>query len=413
MVSIPQARNSGAQFRPRIMSGFLDKDYQYGIHITLDADAVAFRWHQPTDTYETIVLSTVADNHLDLPLYFPNDGHYNLAIGVDDQDNVWISGNHRPTGFINPTSTHLLRCTNVEDFTNPASWDGSSTDHHYDLSTIPNPRNYCYHLFERMTDGTLLHFPSQMRPMEETWSSIGNRCWLGFKRRAGAWSPIVSDGTFGLADFDNYGIQRIYVSNVLVEARPEGDRVHVSGTWRDGDHAENQKWFWYIYSDHPDLTQWRYLTVDEPGSAIQPMPLDPTNMELSLITSAPHWSANSRLSLYIEDDGTPSIFVSVENTSDIHRCFWQEGWQSELVTERKGSEIRFKGQKYGQSNGPGRLGLRNQSNDLVMLGPQIATLYDYRPDPVWLRERDVYAVVIGETDTPIVWTIGDGSKRGI
>ena len=389
------------------MSGFLDKDYQYGIHIKLDGGAVAFRWHQPMGVYETIDLETVVSNHLDLPLFFPDDGHYNLSLGVDDQDNVWISGNHRPTSQIDPTTTHLLRCTNVEDFTNPASWEGSSTDHHYNLSTHPNPRNYCYHIFERMTDGTLLHFPSQIRPMGESWSTVGNRCWLGFKRKAGAWSPIVSDGTFGRADFEGYGIQRIYISSVLVEAREEGDRVHVFGAWRDGDFAENQKWFFYIYSDN--LTEWRYLT--EEGSAVQPMPLDPTNMHGSLITSAPDWSTNARLSLFIEDDGTPSIFITVQDTSDVLRCYWQDGWKSEPKHVNVSSELRFRGQKYGQSNASGRLGLRNQSNQLVMLGPHIATLYDYRPDPVWLRERGVYAVVIGETDTPIVWTIGDGSKR--
>lgn len=393
------------------MSGFLNKGYLYGVHVTLSAGVVAFRWHQPTGVYETVDLSTVAGNHLELPLHSPSDGHWDLALGVDDQDNVFISGNHRPSTFQQVSTTHLLRCTNVQDFTNPSSWIGEPTPH-YDGLGDPSAGTTsinCYHLFERMTDGTLLHFPSIVRLL----GTPGHRAWGGFKRRGGTWSNIVDGDYFGLPG-DGSTASRIYINSVLVQRRVSGDRVHVTGVWREspGTDAIHQKHYFYIYSDHPDLQEWRHLTVDPPGWAVQTMPITWDTRLGAAITSGPDWTEGGRKSIYIDPaTESPSILIQDRDTPNIFRCYWQPGtgWQSENVSNFT-SELSWNSQRYRRTNGPGRMGLRDDLGTLVMLGPQVANVYTYTYDPVWLREKNIFATCMGEDDTPKVWTIGDGAR---
>lgn len=413
MVSMPHSRNPSTAFGPKVMSGFLNKDILYGVHVTLTAGAVAFKWDKTTGNYETVDLSSVAGNHLELPLHNPDDGHWDLAVGVDDQDNMFITGNHRPSSFQVVATTHLLRCANPDDFTNPSSWVAEPTTHWDDLGDpAAGTRSVnCYHLFDRMTDGTLLHFPS----IAVSLDLLHHRAWGGFKRKNGVWSDIIDGGFFAIPN-NTVEAARVYITAVLIEPRAEGDRVHINGIWRvyPGIDANTAEQPFYIYTDDPGLTTWRYLKVGAPGYGVQPMPLEWDTRTTATVTSFDTWSEGSVPSIYINPaTSAPSFYWRVRDTSTRRRCFWTPGvgWGYEDTTEPLHiMEIQWKGERWRRSNGPGRCGFRNNSNQLVMYGPQIANVYTYTFDPVWLRERNVIAACIGEGDTPKVWTIGDGAR---
>jgi Right handed beta helix region len=185
----PNSRNGSNNAGPQIMSGFLNKDYMYGIHITLDSNAVAFRWHEPTNTYQTFDLTLISSNELELPLVVPSDDHYTLNVGVDNLDRMYIIGNHHDSSDTPiPTTPHFVRCTNTSDFTNVASWSVQPATHFQNLDNDASPITYCYHLFERLTDGTLLHFLSQS---EGGGAGSNGRDWLAFKCISGVWTPLI------------------------------------------------------------------------------------------------------------------------------------------------------------------------------------------------------------------------------
>jgi hypothetical protein len=121
----PLTINASQSSDPQIMCGFLDSSYIYGTHVKLNGHAVAFRYHVTTDTYETIDISTIASNHMDMPIYDVDDDHYALSVGVDDQDTMFITGNHHD-GISGATTSHVIQCNNVGAFITTVSTEPRS-----------------------------------------------------------------------------------------------------------------------------------------------------------------------------------------------------------------------------------------------------------------------------------------------
>lgn len=415
-----QPTGIGDSTTPNVMSGFLNKDYLYGVHIKLNGDAVAFRWNSLTDVYETILLSTVASNHLDLPLFDLMDTHYALCVGVDDQDNVFIVGNHHEL-LSNPTTTHMIRCSNVNAFTNPASWSAASTAHYDGLDNRPgaDPNGYTYNHFERMTNGTLLHFFSQ----SDDPGDAQGRDYLAFKRVAGVWSAVRGDGHFATTE-DGLPTEadRVYITGLLVEpggAVGGGDRVHFAGLWRtDNSDANSQQAPFYLYSDN--LTTWRYKAL--PSDGIQSMPITWSTRSNAEINVAPTFSPSGTWSLYVDPTtGFPEVIIRDGDTpSDWVILAWTAGgWTSTLLPAQAGfaRDFVFQGEKWRRVHTVGRLGVRRVSDSqLIRMGTAITTSannFSATHDPVWLRERGIFAICIGDGDEPKVWTLGNGAKAQV
>ena len=413
----PNPRNGCNTIGPQVMSGYLDKDYLYGVHILLDSDAVAFRWHEPTDTYETILLSDVVSNQLELPLFLPSDDHYALAVGVDNQDTMYIVGNHHEGLDGPPTKMHFIKCDDVTDFENPASWSAQSTSHYDGLDSIAgaSPLTYTYDLMERLSDGTLLHFLSQ----SDTNPNTRGRDWLAFKCISGTWTPLIGDGHFATTEAvaDGTGANRAYINGLHVEKDGGGagvDRVHVYGIWRTEDEDPlSQKAPYYLYSDN--LTTWKYKGNPD---GTQTMPITWDNRSNAEISSAPSFSRNVRMGVYVDGSGYPAIIVREEATSTYVRLYWNgTAWATEDYETLNGEvrEFRLKGQRYVRYVTSLRVAIKNKdTNKTFRIGNTVQTsgaTYSPNHDPVWLRERGVYAVNIGSGDTPRVFTFGNGSKR--
>lgn len=421
--SYPHIQNGSNSIVPQVMSGFLNKDYLYGVHIITSSDAVAFRWHEPTDTYQTILLSSVASNHLELPLFDPTDDHFCLAVGVDDQDNMFVAGNHHdhlggPLGGP-PTTTHVIRYNPASgSFTNSAAWSAASTAHYDGLDSEPgaNPGTYTYHLFERLTNGTLLHFLSQ----SEIAGDARGRDWLGFKRINGAWSAIVSDGHFATTVNGPVGeANRVYLGGVTVQPNGGGagvDRTHVVGVWRiDNVFAESSRDPFYIYSD--DLTTWRFRA--HPTNGTQTMPITWFNRAGATISSAPTIPYMGH-GVYVDPDtGFPAVICTDGDTGLTYRLTWTgTTWDSTLNATEGGQrrDVLLKGVRWRRaSTASGRLVLRRHSdNKTIALGTAIrisGVNFSANHDPIWLRERGVYAVNVGDGDSPKVVTWGRGARR--
>jgi hypothetical protein len=229
---------------------------------------------------------------------------------------------------------------------------------------------------------------------------------------------VVGDGHFAITPMvadNSIPIQanRAYIPGIYVEAHPSGDRIHVYGIWRTLNTSPlSQQQPWYLYSD--DTSTWKTIT-----GAVHPMPIDWNNRGPAQITSAPSFSSATRQGVYVDPQTRyPYIIVRFEDEDqNFVRLGWNGSqWTSTVYPQQGGEErdINLKGVYWRRVNSPNRLGLRRDSDAFtVYIGGQVATTgtqFTANHDPVWLRERGVYAVCVGNGDTPKMWTFGGGAK---
>lgn len=415
-MAFPANRNGSNSMTPQVMAGFLDSNYLYGAYIKTGGGAVAYRWHEPTNVYQTIDLSTVASNQLELPMFDLTDDHYSLVVGVDSQDNVFITGNHHDN-LSSPAKYHFLQCTNVSDFTNAASWAAASTAHFINLATTPSAGNYTYSIFDRLTNGTLLHFMSQ----SEAPGNSRGRDWLAFKRVAGTWSALLASGghfaTSAADDPQGTTADRVYINGIVVEPRGANEYVHAWGIWRTEDElAASQQAPFYIYANASDLGTWYYKRNG--GDLAQTMPITWANRSTAEITSAPATSTAIRLGIYIDPSTFyPAVTVRDINTATYKRLSWNgTAWASTDATARSGQPREFDigGVLWVRHNTTGRVALTRVSDSKqILIGSNVVTAgenFSANPCPIWLRERGVFATCIGDGDTPLVFTLGNSVR---
>jgi|GEM_PF-3627816 len=424
----PHPRNGSNNSGPLCMSGFLNKNFLYGTWIRDGGDALAWKWNKSANTLETILLSTVASNELELPIYDLTDDHYALPCGVDDLDNMFIIGNHHDNNS-SPTKRHFLRHNPANGaFTNAASWSVQSSSHYDGLDDVSGAGSgqYTYHLFERLTNGTLLHFLSQ----SDTLGDARGRDWLAFKRVAGTWSTLVGDGHFattindGVAGFAG-AADRVYITGLYVEPNGGGagvDRIHTYGIWRtDNVEASSQQLPFYLYADSNALTVWKYKANG--GDGTQTMPITWTDKANAQISSCPVTSHSARMGVYVDPaTGFPAVIVRDQGTSDYVRLSWTgTTWDTTAATAQGGEhrDVLFEGVRWRRINtitpATNRLALTRHGAapaHVIQIGDGIRTgeSYSGSHDPVWLREQGVYAVAVGDGTTPKVFTVGENSR---
>lgn len=407
----PNTRNTG-----NVMSGFLDSDYVYGTHIKNDGECLAFRWHYPTGNVETIDMRSIAGNAMDMPLEDLNDGHYTLETGVDDQDHVFIAGNHHEN-VSRPNTPHLIQCTNVGDFTNPSSWILANTDHWSATSDAGNhPGLYTYHQFDRYSDGTLVQVSSQS---DNPGYSRG-RDVIGFRRQAGVWTALASDGhiaeTFNVPNNSGPANRVYFLSIRITKLQNNNERLHYYGIWRTADFdANSQKAPFYIYSDDKGAT-WYNVSGE-----LQAMPRTWANRASAEITPAPTYSPTTRNSLVIDPiTQAPTVVIRNENTTEYWRITWQpatQQWTHTIYDISGGAtrEHRWKGEIWVQHtrNWQATLTRLAQPRVYISIGgrqPRAAgTLVTHCP--VLLREKDLLVFNIGNGDMPVLRTLGDNARR--
>lgn len=436
MVTYPHRRNGNNTMMPQCMSGYLDKDVLYGTYIKTDAHALAYKWRRDTGVLETIDLSTVASNQLELPLIAPNDSHYGLVLGATEQDKLYIPGNHHDQSDDPiPTKAHFIRCDDVDDFENPASWSAASTAHWATTSefdegppgTQHSGLGLCYHLMERLSNGTLIHMMSQS---ENAGLGSRGRDYLAWKNVAGAWVPLITggDGHFAVtqATFpQGVNADRVYITTLQVQkngnASRTGDRIHAQGIWRtlNEDPVNSQKRPFYIYSD--DLgTVWKAA-----DGTTMTMPLTWANFTAAEVNDAPDYSVSVRPGLIIDEDTNyPSFIIGVESTSDLREySFNGVDWDWTPYAPPVGGYLhRFmiNGEVWVRFESGRRQGLYNEATGVrIYMGGAINmdsplgafdTYGANNPDPIWLRDDGILAMCIGEGNTPKIVTFGNNAQ---
>lgn len=425
MGAFPLSINGSGSHGPQCMSGFVDKNYLYGVWVKLNGYPIAYRWHRPTDTMETFEISTIDSDPYDTPIYDVTDSHYATAVGVSPNvdataDEMWFAGNHHDGNDIPAvTSGHLIKCSDVENFTDPDSWSAASIAHYSGLDNTAPDNTYTYHHFARLSDGTLLHFLTQ----SEQGTDSRGRDLLGFKYVTGVWSPLVSNGHFATCNSVASGTEpgdeanRVYITEVYVD---HNDRVHVTGIWRYADEdATSGNKPWYIYADAPFLNTWYNKAVG--GDVVHAMPLTWANRAGAEITGTPLTSHRSGKSLYVDPDtGYPRVIYSDQGTGNMYAFTWTAlGWTNALLPAQ-GGEFRdelWRGQRWRRMHtSAGRITLARAAGGLfINVGPGVKTSlsnFSANPDPVWLIEEDTYAICVAEDgDTPKIWLLpGKGPK---
>ncbi len=401
---------------PQCMSGFVNNDYLYGVWVKMNAFPVAYRWDSLTNTFEIFDLSTIAGDPLDTPTYIVSDTHYAYHVGVAPDaagtaDEMYIAGNHHDSADgTSPTTGHFVKCSNVADFTNPASWSLIDDVLWDSLDGDPNPQTYTYHHFDRLSNGTLLHFFSQ----SEAFNVSRGRDYLAFKLIEGVWSPIVSNGHFAItntvASGDTPGDEanRVYVQAIYVD---KNDRVHVTGNWRYADaDGTSGNGAWYLYSDNL-ITWFHKATLG--GDVAHTMPLTWANRAGAEITGQPPTMHSGRKSLYVDPvTGFPRVVIRDQGTSNFYAFFWTvTGWSNELLPAQGGEhqDVLWRGERWRRTNSTTRVSLSRAAGGLTIpIGTGIKSAgvnYSMNPDPIWLRERDVYTICLGDGDDPLIYQL--------
>jgi hypothetical protein len=423
---LPDKANGSNSQAPQVMSGFADPDYLYGIHVKLDGHCLAFRWHRPTDTMETVDISTLVSNRLEMPLFDIEDGHYILTVGVTWDDLVYIVGNHHDhlAGIDNP---HLIRCNDVTDFTNPASWVAPAAAYFTGLDNSVLDDTYTYHSWERTTDGSLIHMLSQSEGGGDF--SVG-RDILAFINLTGTttWTPLISgapDGHFATTpvDYTTTVANRVYINGLHVEAGGDdagtGDRIWVLLIWRtDNEEANSQQAPLVAYCDMTDRTTWYGMDGAARTIANGDLPFHWDNRADAEVT--PDISPTTRYGVAVDPaNHEPSILTVDGIAGPLVRWRWDSNtsaWVEESPTDRQGFEREFflDGERWVRYNDAGRMALTRISDETtVYMGNAVQASGSVEPNwcPVWLREQGVIAFNVGNGDEPLVWTFGDGATR--
>lgn len=435
-------RNGGSASVPKFMES-VDGTKQYGVLIRADWGITVWRRVLPTVGHTADDRWTYYDLSLDpdaiavgLDYINPVDDHWDVGIGVDDQNRLHVVGNsHQNLVWEGISSLRYVR-SGADDITD---WHPGISGAYPFSSTGVN--NHTYNQFERLADGTLLWFMSQG---EAIGSSLG-RDWIWTHLPPGSgttWKVPGNPSTTGAAhlaisETDTSGTvaNRVYVNGVFVV--PAGwygntaQELHVHGIWRTLDEdATSQQQPFYFYSDNIALSiatagsHWRVAG----GAAMTGFPLTWFNRATAQVTTAPSRSTNGSPCMVLDHFGQPHmLYRNGVGATDFVRCWYSKSaaaWQSDPLLSGSdpldpqdwsagGAMARVRNDlfflaSYGNRVKVHNLGSVNDHFSFVMGGPA-TNGYHALPEPCALRRHTV-SVMIPNGDTPAVYDFGNGYR---
>lgn len=409
------------------MVGYLDRNFVYGTHAKVDSTALGYKYNRTTGALQTIDLTTVVANRLELPFWRPTDDHYGLVCGVDKLDNFHICGNAHDAVDAVSANMHHVVCTNVAAFTNPASWVAGS-EPGAALDNSANGGTYTYHWFDRLTNGDALWFMSQSYARGDS----RGRNVLAYRNTAGGdiWTPLLSSGgRFHVSARDmpqGTTADRAYAGMPIVDPQYDTngnflyDVVYYSGTWRTMDEdAESQQDPFVIWARSTNFDAW--FSID--GTPVT-MPFAWGTRAPATIPFGVRFHTTGRTP-WISPGDPPKQFAQVVRNGNstvgdgsMHRLAWNGTVWSETTDIMAGSnpvEVNLHRNQHGYLwNGFGRVVYRGISGSpTYYIGGNISTLaaggtgnFIPRQCPVLLREEKLFLANIGDGDTPRIFTIG-------
>jgi hypothetical protein len=148
------------------------------------------------------------------------------------------------------------------------------------------------------------------------------------------------------------------------------------------------------------------------------MPLTWAGRTNAEIAGTPATSESQRSSLYIDPStGYPAILVRDGATTDYDRFYWNgTAWASEAYPAWAGilKDVLFKGERWIRTVTSGRALLRKPDNSQsIYIGGAITTSGAspaFNHCQILLRTKGIYAINIGDGDTPVIWCYGKGAK---
>jgi hypothetical protein len=440
---------AGDTSSPQIMRAWSNPYVVCGTMGMPDGGGFAYRWDLRTNSFVTFNLMTMTaggGNPIELPFYDIEDGHYQLASAMDDQDKLHVLGNHHD-GHPQPAAgMHYVVCndTSPSGFVNQASWvvpadaePGATLDSSADGGT------YTYQYFDRLSDGRLILFQSQS---PARLNSRG-RCVLAWIKSGGAaWAPLMGGATanarFMQTDSSatlDVEADRAYVGQLIIEPRNGFDWVHFGGHWRTNDAtADSQQQPFYLVAKSTDFTQW--YTADgliyPRGASVYPsttrsMPITWFNRGAATITGLPGRNYLGSLSMWIDPNtgsdtapGFPTITIrngdslggnlaagtSIPTNTWLNYTWNGSAWVFVTAPNFTGvmREFIIGGYRMVRTNQGTRVNLRNVATGKnVALGLKVrtnGTSFSPTPCPVWLREgKFVCNVNDGATPKVQMW----------
>ena len=441
----PHWRNCTDNQRPGCMLGFLDKTKLYGTHILRDAsDAYAWKYDLTTGSMDTVLISTLVSNAIDLPIYFPDDAHYGLLTAVDALDGVHIIGNSQlsnspPGRPSSPTTTmHHIVCTNVADFTNPASW--VQGDEPMAGTDAQSGRSYTYHWIDRFTNGDLAWVATQVDTSSTNvgrdnvmWATNGGHTFTqslgaitGVAATEGVLVEMVDDAIVGGANPDVW-----YTAGYIVQpgAGASGsDRIHMTGLarydWTDPTTEQNAI---YMYSDTNAFGSW--FAGD--GTPLT-VPITAANWTAALIPSLSGTGIQGWNFMQITGTGAATMCYTNGATAGVGGTLTEYTispagtWTNTAMPAIAGDMVRKwrlimndrSAVVWYSSTASNRVALtRGNLTQTVRLGPsvlfaarpgsQYPATHAIGPDPILYREQGYLACNIGEGNTPRIYFFPD------
>jgi hypothetical protein len=321
MAVAPNYRNAaGTQF-PNVMTS-VDGTYQVSVTIKRDPS-----WHlrvakrifatRAQTTYDLEINSTATTNGITpiLSDALGGDSHYGVALTLDDQNRIWLTGNSLSTTplMIRSASNSITSWTSI-----PWPYPG--------FLTTTGSNTTTYNIFNRLSDGRSLYLTSERyldgRP--EGAHYLFHILPLG----SSTWSPLVgTGGVFATSEIASNGgvAERIYVTGMAVEARSANDRVHIWGIGRDlWDDTTTSKHPWYVYNDTvTNPATWKAIDGTPTTVPIDMKAVAGSNIEIPITngTYSSYFSGN----ISIDASGYPHIILRQDNTSNWYETYYSAG----------------------------------------------------------------------------------------
>lgn len=264
-----------------------------------------------------------------------------------------------------------------------------------------------------------------MKRVSGTWVSVlpGSNKFCVTTRIGSTYTTDTVGGTDQVAYNTDGSANRVYIIKIVIDpgrGNSGGDRLHAAGVWRthEGD-ANFQQQPWYLYSDDVGVT-WKTMTgVTQPmpitwynrvasatiNTATNPVPVFSQGIGIDPITGYPHiLMLNAPIGLQQ---------VATPQNDDL---FWNgTAWDATRnMTYFDCAYFVLKGHLYFRQRGgtlSDRIRIQDKTSGTTsfLIGPRIRNL-NPNPDPVRLREQNIYSILMGDGDTPIIYEFGPKTK---
>jgi hypothetical protein len=281
--------------------------YQYVVYWNSSAKPIIGRWNLTTGVWSSFDLSTITGNPLASPAEV--DGHNNLAMAVDANGYIHVSGNHHDAAGV----IHYIRSTNPNDIT---AWSAPGMAGGVEETAVTYP------CFFQLPDNTLLFV------FRYGGAGVGDLILYRYNTSTTTWTKVTTliDGRSSTPTVSPYW------NHLAVDS---AGALHLFWNWRtlagggDANHNLN-------YMKVTGLGIGQTLSATKSTGVTQTIPPTPSNCEV--VIAIPDGSGMTNTTgACVDSDGHPHTVITKDDSSSFSQYVhvWHNGtsWQQQTLTQ--------------------------------------------------------------------------------